>query len=195
MHKNKDGIFAITPDSLRHEFRTLKGRKEFEAGGVQPDSTVAEPEHSALHNELTRKSMYFKFASRYVSLHHETPEDLDGDSLLGQFHQFLVEQNFSYENEGEQKLKELHDIADKAKYSPAILEEIERIKKHLGEEKISDITKNRTEVLSALKVELMRRYKGEHGRIEASLADDVQLQAAKGLLENRKEYSRRLSMQ
>jgi carboxyl-terminal processing protease len=195
MHKNKDGVFSITPDSLRHEFSTLKGRKEFEAGGIQPDSTVAETEHSTLHNELSRKSMYFKFASHYISLHHELPGAPDSDSLLQQFHQFLIDQKFTYENEGEVKLKELHDIAEKAKYSPAIVEEIERMKKQLGEEKVTDIMKNRPEVLSALKIELMRRAKGEHGRIEASLADDVQVVAAKGLLENRKEYSRRLRAQ
>src|SRR5258708_18889109 len=66
MHKNKDGVFAITPDSLRHQFKTVKGRPEYERGGITPDTVVAEPDASALHKELLRKAMYFKFATRYV---------------------------------------------------------------------------------------------------------------------------------
>ncbi len=34
MHKDKNGVFAVTPDSLRKEFHTAHGRKVFEHGGV-----------------------------------------------------------------------------------------------------------------------------------------------------------------
>jgi hypothetical protein len=43
-------------------------------------------------------------------------------------------------------------------------------------------------------MELMSRYKGERGRIEASFEGDVQLDAAKGLLMNTKAYAKKLSV-
>ena len=53
----------------------------------------------------------------------------------------------------------------------------ERYEKEIGEE---------------LNIELMARVHGERGRIEASFRTDPQLNAAIGLLRDRKEFSRRI---
>lgn len=192
-HKGRDGVFAITPDSLRHKFKTLKGRTEYELGGIVPDSAVAEPDPSTMHKELLRKSMYFKFATRYVSTHRDSNPAFDNTVLLKEFQTYLDGQKFSYQDEGEVKLKELHDIADKSKYSAAVLEEIDRLKAQLVNEKVNGLDRNKREVLRILKTELMSRYKGERGRIEASFEGDVQLDAARGLLKNTKAYAKKLN--
>ncbi len=194
-HKNKDGIFAITPDSLKKKFKTLKGRLELEAGGIQPDTTVAEPEHSMLYNELIRKSMFFKFATHYSSVHKQPPSVFVPDSLVSEFQQFLSEHKFTYQDEVETKLKELCDLSEKCKYSTAVRDEIERLKKSIGSEKEMSLVRYRKEILSTLKPEIISRYQGERGQIEESLKDDKQVQAAVGLLMDKKEYSRRLSVQ
>jgi carboxyl-terminal processing protease len=194
-HKGKDGVFAITPDSLRHEFKTLSGRKEFELGGIQPDSAVPEPEHSTLYNELLRKSMYFRFATRYAASRKEIPLPFQDDTLLQQFQQFLNEQKFTYQDEGETKTNELSDVAVKMKYSQPILDEIKRLKEQITAAKSSSLDRQRSEVLSTLKVEIMSRYRGEQGRIEQSLVDDAQLAAAKGILKNQRQYAVKLKPQ
>lgn len=194
-HKNKDGVFAITPDSLRKEFKTLKGRKEFELGGVQPDSLVAEPDHSDIHDQLLRKSMYFRFATRYAAQHHEQPAQLPADSVLSEFRQFLTDEKFTWEDDGEAKLKELETIADKEKYGQEVRDEMREMKNRLAAEKLNAFDRSRSEILRDLKIEIMSRYKGEKGRIEASLEDDIQVKAARGLLVNSREYERRLTMQ
>lgn len=193
-HKGKDGLFAVTPDSLRKQFKTLKGRVEYELGGVQPDTTVTEPEHNTFYDELLRKSMFFKYATRYASSHKDAPPRLNDDSLITNFRRFLDEQHFTYEDEAEVKVKELRDVAEKSKYSTIVMEEIERLNRSLSEGKATNLERNRRDVLTSLNVELASRYKGERGRIEASLPDDVQLTAARGLLKNGKEYTRRLTM-
>jgi carboxyl-terminal processing protease len=194
MHKNNDGVFTITPDSLRQQFKTLKGRIEYERGGITPDTVVNEPEQSALHKELLRKSMYFKFASRYIGTHKEQPVILDEAQLAGGFQSYLDEQKFTYQDDGETKVKELTEVADKSKYSSAVKELIDHLKTQLEKEKSNGIERNKAEVVRTLTMEIMSRYKGEHGRIEASLAGDVQLQTARKLMSNEKEYERRLSV-
>lgn len=193
MHKNNEGVFAITPDSLRAKFKTLKGRVEYERGGIAPDTVVNEPELSAIHKELLRKSMYFKYASRYASAHKEQPAAIDAAQLAKDFQTYLDEQKFTYQDDGEAKLKELSEVADKSKYSPAVKEIIDHLKAQLENEKTKGIDRNKDEVLRALTMEITSRYRGERGRIEASLAGDVQLQTAKALLSNKKEYERRLA--
>ncbi len=192
MHKNKDGMFAVTPDSLRQQFKTLKGRIEYERGGITPDTILAEPEASALHKELLRKSLYFKFATRYVNTHKDVPATLDEEKIASSFQSFLDEQKFEYQDEGELKVKELAEIADKSRYSSSVKEIVDRLKTQLAAEKNKGIDRNKGEVIRALTMEIMSRYKGEQGRIEASLTGDIQINAAKGLLGNLKEYSRRL---
>jgi len=191
-HKNKDGVFAITPDSLRHQFKTLKGRTEYELGGITPDTAVAEQEPSAIYKELLRKSMLFKYATRYASAHKESTKAMNDEELLGALQKFLDEQKFTHQEEGDTKLNEFRELADRSKYSPAVFDEIDRLKTQLAKEKANALQRNKQEILRALKMEIMSRYRGERGRIEASMEGDVQLQAAKGLLLNEKAYTRKL---
>ena len=194
LHKNKDGVFAITPDSLRREFKTLKGRPVFELGGVHPDTAVEDSERSTLYKELLRKSMYFKFATKFLSLYKELPSPFPpGDELLKEFQQFLDEQKFTYQDEGEVKLKEFKDLADSKHYSATVQREIEELRNEITKDKSNSLERNKPEIIRMLKSEIMSRYKGEVGRIEASLAGDVQLTAAKNLLSDSKEYARRLT--
>lgn len=195
MHKNKDGVFAVTPDSLRRVFKTTKGRKEFESGGIQPDTAVSETERSDVYNELLRKSIFFKFATGFASNQKEAPSSLAGDSLFEQFKQFLSAQKFTFQDEGERKLGELADAARKLHYSPGVIDELDKLGKDLDREKSKGLERDREGVVTALKVEIMSRFKGERGRIEASIPADAQLQAARRLLTDARQYERLLTMQ
>jgi carboxyl-terminal processing protease len=190
-HRNVSGVFAATPDSLRRTFKTLNGRKVMELGGVQPDSAVSEPVHSTVYGELLRKSLFLRFAAWTA---HATPAmpSWSDDTLLQRFTSFLADQHFSYQSDGETKLKELRDAVAATKYNDNILGELDHVRKLIEADKINDIGHHAAEITRALKTELGGRYRGDAGRIEASLERDPQLAAAKGLLVNREEYQRRL---
>ena len=193
MHKNKDGVFATTPDSLKKKFKTLKGRFELEAGGILPDTIVSEMDHTTLYNELIRKSMFFKYATGYAKKHKDVTF-LGSDSLLDDFQEFLKNQKFTYRDEVETKLKELCDLSDKCKYSANVHDEIENLKKNLSSEKEKSVIRYKDEILAALKPEIMSRYKGEQGQIEEALKVDNQVKAAVGLLLNNNEYKHRIGV-
>ncbi len=190
MHKNKDGVFSVTPDSLRREFRTSHGRVVFELGGISPDTVVERPEPGTFYQELVRKSMFFKFATTYVAQHKEHPEN---DILLQDFRRFLEGNNFTYQDQGELKLKELREVGDKSKYNSATMKELEKLSTLLQEEKAKALDGNRNEILRALKMEIASRHDGERGRIIASLPDDNQLQTAVKVLNNNKTYKKLLA--
>jgi len=190
--KGKDGAFETTPDSLKKKFKTLSGRMELEAGGITPDSAVSPLEHTSLYNELLRRSMYFKYASRHAASHSLLAPGFD--SLLVGFDRFLQEQKFSYQDEGEVKLKELAAVAEKLNYPPAIRETIEKLKGEMSAPKKLRLAQDGTEILPALKQEVMGRWKGEKGRIEAALQDDLQVKTAVGILQNTDVYRRKLGM-
>jgi carboxyl-terminal processing protease len=194
MHKSGDGVFATVPDSLRKQYKTAAGRTEYERGGITPDSVVTLPDPSAVHSALLRKAMYFRFATRYKSIHPQIPEAFrSNEMLLQEFQQFLAEQKFTFEDDTETKLKELRELSLKAKYGQSVMSDLERLSERIQEEKKLGIERNRQEVLNALRIEIASRYDGEHGRIETSLTTDPQVLAAKGLLTNTREYTRRLT--
>lgn len=193
-HDGRSTLFSVTPDSLRRSFKTSAGRIEYERGGISPDTVVADSQPNAFTNALMRKSMFYKFATRYASAHSQFPATgLDKDSLLQLFGSFLEVSNFNYETESEKKVAELGEVAGHEKLSDAVRKEIAMLKLSLVEEKKHDLVKNRNEILRTLRPEIVSRFKGERGRIRESLSDDLQVSAARGILLNHLEYSRRLS--
>ena len=193
-HKGKDGVVPVKPDSLRRKYHTTHNRKVYEAGGILPDTVVTDDEQSQLMKELIRKAMFFKYATHYVSQHKTVPENFEvNDAILEDFKKYLKDQQFTYQEESEGKIAELKDIAKKENYSPSLLKDIDKILKAVSDEKANEFTRHSDEIKRALSTELLSRYYGEQGRIRAGLKDDNQLRVAVALLENEKEYKRRLS--
>ena len=191
-NRTAKGVFATTPDSLKRKFKTLKGRLELEAGGIEPDSMVQEPERSALYQELLRRSMFFRFASSYSSLYPDTPKVFNETALIAEFRKYLDSLKFTYRDEVEVKLGELYDIAEKCKYSDEVKNYVTELKSKILTEKNIALDRYSGELLTALKPEIMSRYKGQKGNIEEALKDDVQVKTALNLLMDAKEYNQRL---
>ena len=188
-HKNKDGVFVTTPDSLKHEFSTAHGRKFLDAGGIAPDSTVPDAEHSALFQELIRKAMFFNFATHYVAQHPVgTAEFSANDGVMTEFQDYLKQEKFEFNDEAERKADEMKDVLEKEKYGTAALESLEHLRKELEAEKTNAFARHKEELREELREEIVGRYAGEKGRIRASLAYDGPVQAAEKLLNSKKTY-------
>ncbi len=138
--------------------------------------------------------MFFKFANHYVSEHKDSIGTINAPSVIQEFKEFLNRSNYSYQDEVENKLKELYGIAEKCRYSKNVKNEIELLKKYLIEEKQDIVSKYQEEIIPSIRSEIISRYKGEKGKIEEQLKYDVQIQAAIGLINNRKEYARLLNL-
>lgn len=192
--KSIDGLFKVTPDSLKRAYTTDKGRIVHELGGITPDTLIEVAEPSTLYTELLRKSMFFKFATTYVARTKAASKSLTSDEvLLQEFRKFVTEKKFTYEDPGEVKIEELRDLGKKASYTATTMTEIDRLLDQFRKEKDKAFELNRGEILRALKMEITSRYEGEKGRVAASLSDDVQVQVARKLLTDGKGYSKLLA--
>ncbi len=188
-HKSSDGVFLVTPDSLRHEFTTEHGRKFLDAGGIAPDSTVPESERSALSQELIQRAMFFMFATHYVSQHPTGDGDfIVDDALLKEFEAYVKEKKFDFKDDADEKLLELKDVFEKEKYGSTMIASLDTIGAQLEKEKASAFTRHADELREELREEIVERYAGDKGRIKASLDRDVQVQAAAKLLGSKRVY-------
>jgi carboxyl-terminal processing protease len=165
-HRNKDGVFAVIPDSLKRVFRTSHDRKVLEGGGIEPDSVVVEEDQGRIIGELVRKAMFFRFANTYAVQHKMLPSNFEvTDSLLQSFEAFLKEKNFDYQEDSEVKLKELKEIALKERYKKAFVTDVDELDKMVEAEKARMIPRYQKEIRSYLKAEIEGRINGEKAEI------------------------------
>jgi len=192
MHKDRNGVFLTVPDSLKREFKTVRGRKVYELGGITPDSVVKEEEIGPMIRELYRKSLFFKFANKYMADHRK--EDFTGitDGVLVSFREFLEAEKFDYQEESDGKVKELRQIAERSHYSKEVLADLDLLVSALEKEKVRGFDRYKNHIGHELNIELMARAKGEQGRIAASLTNDDQLAAAIGILKTPVVYALKL---
>jgi carboxyl-terminal processing protease len=189
-HRSKGDVFTVKPDSLRKEYRTSHNRRVFDSGGIRPDSIVGEELQGKFLQELHRKAMFFKFANQYAVRNKSLPENFDVSAdLLKDFEKFLLEKEFTYQEEAEAKLGELREIASKSRYGPSFHDGFERMVQSVEGEKVRAFERYNKELRSALKQEIIARIKGARFAIESSLREDPTLRVALTLLKNRTAYS------
>jgi carboxyl-terminal processing protease len=194
LHKDKDGLFVTQPDSLKKEFRTAHNRKVYEAGGIVPDSAVAERQESPLVLAIARKGFLYRFASKYVAEHKPLPEPFEvSDEMIKSFETYLRSLNFQYEDSIDVKLKDVKKFAEEHKFSKAFADGIDRLSSLAQTDREHLIERNKDAIRLALRLEIVGRAQGEAERIKTALPYDTQVQATLGLLKNKKAYKNLLS--
>ncbi len=193
LRKNKDGIFAATPDSLKREFRTANGRTVKELGGVDPDTTVEATERSAYHAELMRKALFFKFATTFVARRAAPEKEYEvTNETMKEFEQFIARQRFEFVEPAEKSLAELKERMKKEKYSSASIASADALQSLIHAEKSNTFVRYHDELKNELTEEINSRYFGEKGRIRSSIAHDRQVRTAASILLDPKAYRRLL---
>ncbi len=188
LHREKSGVFAVTPDSLKKRFNTSRGRAVYEAGGITPDSTVQEQDTGPLVRELQRRALFFKFVNTYVGAHTGSTFPGVTEEILRAFKKFLEDQKFDYREETETRIQDLRKAAGQLHYSPEVLADLDLVAAALEKEKKRGFERYRDHLVSALGVEFAARLKGEEGRIAESLREDTQLKVALGMVKNSRLY-------
>jgi carboxyl-terminal processing protease len=191
-HRDKNGVFATVPDSLRREYRTVHGRKVIEYGGITPDSVVKEIDEGPMVMELHRKSLFFKFANMYVAEHKQESIARVTDTMLVRFKKFLGAEKFDFQEESAGKVLELKQIAGRLHYSKDIAGELDHLTAALEKEKSHGFERYQDHIVNDLAIEFMARLKGDRGRIEESLKNDAQLKVAIAFLKDVHLYAKRV---
>jgi carboxyl-terminal processing protease len=189
LHKNKDGVFAMTPDSMKKEFKTVNGRTVKELGGIAPDTVAENGNHSAFYAALMRKAVFFKFATSYVAKNGTAEGDIIvTDEMLKKFEEYALAQKFEYTEPVEKHLSELKEMMKKDRYASASISSVDALLAQLNKEKMNAFERYKEEIRNELTEELNGRYNGEKGRIRVSLDHDEQVQKAASLLGDSKAY-------
>lgn len=186
--ENKYGVFVDKDQYDQVEFKTLNGRIVKAYGGIEPDVEVNIEPESEIYAGLLTKDMFFKFTNDYLSKNPGLNSISSSDEIFNQFKLYLTANNFSYDSQIEQKLKEIEELASKKSYSPEIQSSLNKIESVVGLDESAEIEAAKDELTIAIINEINKRIITENEQIEATFAFDIQLQKAVSIIENKTEY-------
>lgn len=183
----KQGEPAEIPDSKRTPFKTRNGRTVLDGGGVKPDIVLDHDEDSDILLTLEEKNIVFNYVTEWV-LKNPKVEAVENFHFTQweDFVQFLENQNFDYDTESEQILKELKEKSKEDGYIAAA--DIQALEAKIIEAKKADLTKHKDLITDMIEKEIVSRYFYEIGRIKIGLRNDMEIKEAVNLLGDNARY-------
>ncbi|MDA3928401.1 MAG: S41 family peptidase [Prolixibacteraceae bacterium] len=195
-HRNEDGSVGHVPDSLITEFTTLKGRKVYDGGGINPDIQVENELLSNLTFKLLRQFKIFDFSTKFRAENEtiDSPKDFKiTDAIYDDFITYVEGTDFNYTSATQKLLEELKETAKEEKYLDIAESEFEALENSLTLDLDRDLKKMKEEVSLILKNEIISRYYYQRGSAEAALSDDKTIAKAIEVLSDTIQYKALLS--
>ncbi|QOI97101.1 MAG: S41 family peptidase [Flammeovirgaceae bacterium] len=190
-HRNADGTVDKVADSLKKEFKTSKGRKVFDGGGLDPDITI-EPEYlGTVTVALISAGHIFEYASKYCGEHPVQP-DLKTfrlpDAEYDKFIAWLKERKFSYSTPLEAETKQLIEAAKQERYYAELAKDLETFKNKVETNKTADFTRFKQEISEVLEQQIAFHYALNEGQALVSMSRDKAISESVSLLSDLQSY-------
>ncbi|MBR0339999.1 MAG: S41 family peptidase, partial [Alistipes sp.] len=117
MNYSKDGRAEAVADSLINEFKTARGRKVYDGGGIMPDRRVESKYMSSFAVVLYLTGVVEDFGDIYYKQHHDTPIDVKNFSIserdYADFVAMAMERDIPYKSESRVALEKLRSALKK----------------------------------------------------------------------------------
>lgn len=190
-HK-KNGKAEAVPDSLIKPFQTRNGRTVFDGEGITPDMKVEPREFSLVAGVLMNNNLIFDFATDFRLKHDSIESARDfklTPAVYEEFKAWVNDKDYSYTSPTQELMEELKEVSEEDETYTVIQAQLEAMEAAVEAEKKNDLEKYRDEITELLENEIISRYYYQRGRVEASLANDPDVDEALQVLGNKDVYS------
>lgn len=198
MNYSKEGRAEAVADSLINEFKTARGRKVYDGGGIMPDRRVDSKYVSTFALVLYLTGVVEEFGDIYYKQHHATPIDVKNFSIsekdYADFVAMAMERDIPYKSESRVALEKLRSALKKER-NDSLEEALATIDKGLNDDKRSCFETFRDDILEQINQNIVLRYAYAEGVIASSLRSDKELKVAIETLADKAEYERILTSQ
>lgn len=196
-HRREDGSVGSIPDSLKKEFKTSRGRKVFDGGGIDPDIKVETQEASMVAQVLYVNGFIFDFATQYA-FKHPTIAPAKSFALTDQeydeFVNWMKGKEYLYQSPLEIELHTFEAEAKKEKYYDDLKPQLDQLHFRLKESRKNDLVIFKDQIKKLLEEEIASRYYLEKGATEAGFKFDREIKRAAEALHNQVEYRKILNL-
>ena len=193
-----DGRAEAVADSLIGEFKTARGRKVYDGGGIMPDNLVPVKHISNFAATLYLMGIIEDFGDDYVRRNGMKEIDVRTftitDDDYSDFVRMVEGRDVPYKSESRIALNKLRE-ALKEEHNTSLEESLNTIEQGLKDDKLSNLNTFRKEIIESINTNIVLRYAYAEGVIANSLAEDATINEAIALLANNKEYNRIITEQ
>ena len=179
--RRSDGSVEQVPDSLRKEFKTLRGRTVRDGGGIEPDIILSDSSKVGITYSLYVKQMFFDYETRYRREHERIAPPTEfqvTDSILEDFMNFLDEQEFTYQTETSKYYEDMLRMAHNELLDSVVIKTLEDLQDKITPSFRDAIAAQKEEVKLMLGQEIVRRYYFQKGEAAYSLRFDKEVERA-----------------
>lgn len=180
-HRNEDGSVGHIPDSLTHEFKTMKGRTVRDGGGITPDIKIDSPEYSRLVYSLVLSGVVDNYVLKFVREHDSIPA-LENfhftDEEFEDFITFAKTQEFDYRSSAKTLFDQMKKEIGKDGLEEEMKDELDALDKALDMDKEKFIRLKKDEIIPFIEEEIAVRYYYQEAGIQVRLRYDDQLKKA-----------------
>ena len=193
-----DGRAEQVADSLIKEFKTSRGRKVYDGGGIMPDKRIKPKYISSFAATLYLMGIIEDFGDDYIKCNGSKSIDVKSftisDEDYADFAKMVMARDIPYKSESRTALEKLRKSLAKER-NTSLDEALDAIDKGLKDDKQSNLETFRKEIVEQINQNIVLRYAYATGVIANSLRDDSEIQEAVKLLSNDAEYKRITSEQ
>ena len=196
-HRNEDGSVGTIADSLKTSFKTVNGRTVYDGGGVDPDVLLPDKEWPSLLVELVKQGKIYTYANVFKLANPTIAEPKEFNLTDKQFEDFvnwIEADTITYESTAQKKFDVIEELSKNLnEQSELYASTLAEVKSELEQPVSSQLYAIKKDIERTLEAEIALRYYSEEGGIQASLADDFEVNRARELLKNPAQYKKILS--
>ncbi len=194
-NRDEAGQATKIDDTKKNEFKTSKGRKVFDGGGINPDVVVADTELSAITKILIDNDAIFNFATQWYYTNNLPENSLPtiGTKELEEFKTFLKTEKISLNTQTEKAIKRIESIAAEESLDEFIKNDYKKLLQSIENSNNYLVDKNKDQILKLIKEELIKRYQYRQGLYEYFAKNSQEVLQAKKTLST-SEYQKILKL-
>lgn len=186
--RDAEGLIR-TPDSLRKEFKTRKGRVVKDGGGIEPDIEVKNTQDLNLSVQLERSNLIFDYVTELMRNEESGKrKEVTGDTLVGRilkrseyddFKEMVKGSDFKYKLQTAKALDKLEEMAKAEGYGERSKVAFEELKKKLEADMDTDLENMRNDIVDLIEREITVRRNYKKGLVKWTIEDDPVVKKAK----------------
>lgn len=191
-NRDENGNIPKFYENGRTEYVTENGRTVYGGGGILPDVEIMKPITNKTTKTLLNSNAFFNYATYYFYKNKTIPKPNAFNLESADFNPFisyLKNHQKDFETNTEIDFNKALAKAKEENLAENITSNYSNLLKDIYTEKINELTKNETEILTNLTEEIVRRYYYEEGVYQQKATFDTTIKKAAEVLNNTSTYS------
>lgn len=180
-HRNEDGSVGNVPDSLKKEFKTLKGRSVYDGGGIAPDVEIATKIYSRPLVALIYSVILEDYAIKYFGENDSiaSPSEFSlTDEEYADFVKFAADKKFDTRTDALIDMEDLIASAKREGIYDSMSDQLESLKEELSFTCEEFLEREKAEVKYLVERDIVTKYYYREGGAELAIRFDAQVYKA-----------------